>query len=298
MDTKKNKNFLNYPPLGYKVTFINTKRTLTIDEKIGSALKDIFELYSTGNYSVPHLHQYLLEKHQMDIPRTTIYDLLDNKIYAGFYSTGDPHPYPSLISLELFNKIKNIKNTRSAPYPSVRSYNFIYKSLIKCDKCGGLLVGQLKKNVGYYYCSSSRNKCFPKSYIREKSINEQLMPVFDLFNLNENCRTHPSKLKLFFQLVFEKITSVEKIIHYQLRPNLSILTISDYINNLSDEEAINEGSNYKGNNPILKLCRIPHALEEISDKLNIDLQSLQAEIIDLSFENLIQQNETGKWKTI
>lgn len=109
-------------PYGYKVEpSIRTKYSsaghVYIDEKEATILKDMFELYAAGKYSIKDLTKYLIEKYETKINRSSVHRILKNRFYRGEMTWKGyvfKHRYKRIISDELFDQaqIPTKKNTR------------------------------------------------------------------------------------------------------------------------------------------------------------------------------------------
>lgn len=108
-------------PYGYYVQPLE-KRTkyfqrgkVLIDEQKKYHVQRIFDLYSTGNYSLPKVNKQL-EQEGISIHTSKIHRILKNKFYAGIMTWKGKeysHIYEPFIDLLLFNKCQKILNTNN-----------------------------------------------------------------------------------------------------------------------------------------------------------------------------------------
>jgi hypothetical protein len=113
-------------PFGYKRIFEFTPREIqrgkgrnpiVVNEREALLIKEVFELYATGNYTAISLGEYIHQKHGQIWGKARVLEIIANKFYAGFMCwNGEwyPHNYPTLISEELFYKVQKIRDTKKS----------------------------------------------------------------------------------------------------------------------------------------------------------------------------------------
>lgn len=249
-----------YPPFGYDIVYFNGLRTLSINEREASVVKDIFNLNFNGyslNYIVVYLNNIFLDDLKKKSKKTTTYTwnikkvrkMLENPVYKGDlvirksykYNYKDkkrkyirPSDYqiiedafPSVVDKELFlqvnNRLKKYKNYKKAK-EKVRFANKVF-----CNKCGNYMkCYQRHKNAKleyYFKCS----KCL-KSIILKKilvAIDENisnLMAGVDKQIVINNCSY---KIKCY-------VESIKDNIREQIRVN-DLKLKETYIKNYSGE---------------------------------------------------------------
>lgn len=175
------------PPLGYKTTGEQGHKTHIIDEEAAPFITRMFELYSTGNYSLKALVE-IINKEGMrmreggKIVKSRMHKLLSDPFYYGkFLWKGEIYDgkHKPIISKELFDLVQ-IKLNRKTTNPQYKKHLPIFKAMIKCEKCGGTITWYIKK--GHWYgqhnnyndCSLRSNGC-----IRQEKVEEQLFTYFD-----------------------------------------------------------------------------------------------------------------------
>ncbi|MSR87837.1 MAG: hypothetical protein EXS69_01555 [Candidatus Zambryskibacteria bacterium] len=91
-----------------------------------------------------------------------------------------PAVHEPLISKDLFDKAQDILKRRGKTALSTK-HNYLFKSKIFCEGCGGVLSWETQKGILYGHCNNhlkSRN-CSKKTYIKEKQVEEQIETVFE-----------------------------------------------------------------------------------------------------------------------
>jgi DNA invertase Pin-like site-specific DNA recombinase len=135
-------------PLGY----LNKKRydkkkdalEVNIDPERGHLVKKLFEMYSTGLYSMQDLCTFvdkagLRSKKNNKISKSQVEKVLKNPFYYGFQRyNGELHKHihPRLISKELFDECQLVKKGRGKTKSRRTQKPFIFKGLLTCSHCG------------------------------------------------------------------------------------------------------------------------------------------------------------------
>jgi site-specific DNA recombinase len=180
-------------PLGYLNTIDdNEKKTITADPDRSHLVQKMFELYSTGNYSLKAMtieakKMGLTSKQGNTLSLEAIRRILINPFYYGIQTSTKyeayAHKYIKLITKELFNKCQDVANRRSNKYTKIVSSPFIFKGLLTCDNCGCAITPERHtKKSGkvfiYYSCTNYKKTC-KKEYINEKKLLEPIYKLLD-----------------------------------------------------------------------------------------------------------------------
>lgn len=169
-----------YPaPLGY----LNNGRgnAKTIDPIQGPVVREAFELYATGRYSLIRLAEELYARGLRTrssqnkpggqrVGRTAVAAILSNPFYFGvlyvkktkqtFVGSHEP-----LISKQLFEKVQRVLcgNTQR----KIQKHSFRFSRFIRCALCGRALIGETHKGHIYYRCHSQHES----TILREDEID-------------------------------------------------------------------------------------------------------------------------------
>jgi len=119
---RRNGEWMNKVCIGYlNVSFgegENIKKDIIIDPNKGHLIKMIFEMYSTGNYSLSMIKeemkkQGLKSKGEKELSKSMFETILKNSFYCGIATSKKhqpyPHKHPKLISQELFDKCQEVR---------------------------------------------------------------------------------------------------------------------------------------------------------------------------------------------
>ena len=184
------------PPLGYKTTGDKGHKIHIIDEKnekgeiVGTAvhIKQMFEWYASGNYSVARLQHELYKaglrtRSGIRLGMSRIHELLTDPFYCGkirWKNVIYPGEHEPLITKDLFDKVQTILR-RQIKNPHFVKHNSLFKSKIFCKYCGGMLTWYMKKGHWYGHCNNHGvyRQCAKKTCVRQDRIEEQLITYFE-----------------------------------------------------------------------------------------------------------------------
>ncbi len=146
-----------------------------IDPAKGPLVKKAFELYGTGQWSIPTLMDELyrlgLRNHAGGkVTRNGLHTILRNPFYTGvmrIMANGETYlgNHESLISKLLFDRVQDILHGRVGT--RINIHDFLFRRFVKCARCGYSLIGERQKGITYYRCHAM--SC-PRTSIREESI--------------------------------------------------------------------------------------------------------------------------------
>jgi site-specific DNA recombinase len=173
------------PPLGYKTIGEKGHKIHIIDEEKASFVKRMFELYSTGNYSLNALVEIMYKEglkneYGRKVLKSRMHELLSDPFYysenrwKGELTHGHQEP---LVKKELFDLVQ-AKLTRKIGSPQYKKHLPVFKAKIQCEECGGTVTWEIQKGHWYGHCNHYRN-CSQRAYVRQEKVEEQLFPYFD-----------------------------------------------------------------------------------------------------------------------
>ena len=168
-----------YVPLGY--TRNNKTRKIQLDRKNWHYIKEIFQLYATGLYSIRSLTEKFYEKGlrsktKKEIGTSSIHRILTNPFYYGWFKWGDKlHKgiHAPIVSKKMFDDIQEIMFPKARH--NVTPRNFIFRGVLTCGECGLSITAETQKGHHYYRCTKSKGskKCSQK-YLREEKLAIQI----------------------------------------------------------------------------------------------------------------------------
>lgn len=172
------------PPLGYKTIGEKGHKIHIIEGEKAPLIKKMFELYATGNYSLKKLVQIMYEeglrtRGRNKLCKGRLAELLADPFYYGgirwnneIYQ-GKQEP---LISKELSDRVQYILKQKATP--KYKKHFPLFRSLIRCEECKGLITWEIQKGHWYGHCNHYRN-CSQRIWVTQEKIEEQMLPYFD-----------------------------------------------------------------------------------------------------------------------
>ncbi len=172
------------PPLGYKTTGSKGHKIHVIDETVSPFIVKMFELYSSGNYSLNKLVEVMYQEGLRTRPnnklvKSRMADLLSDPFYCGKIRwKGDIYEgrQEPIISLELFNEVQK-KLSRKLISPQYKKHLPTFKGKIVCGECGGTVTWETQKGHWYAHCNHYK-PCKQNKYITLEKVEDQLLPLF------------------------------------------------------------------------------------------------------------------------
>ena len=164
------------PPFGYRNNQL--LRTIEVDPDKAPILKRIFELYSSGQYSLAGLRKLIAAEFATRLSRSYLERILKNPFYIGlFVWEGKTYKgtHTPLVGSELFERVQTV--FRGHNRPKYRKHEFAYSGLLRCAYDDCMVTAELKKGkYAYYHCTGYRGKC-DLPYFREEELGERLGEV-------------------------------------------------------------------------------------------------------------------------
>ncbi|MCR8551169.1 recombinase family protein [Salipiger sp. P9] len=163
-------------PLGYLDT--GGGNVKTIDPLKGPLVRTAFTLYSSGEYSITSLTEEMRRRGLKGygeglVVRRNIESLLANPFYCGQMRVAGklyPGAHEPLVSARLYRRVQLIKADRTAKKET--RHKLLFRRLVRCGACGGILTGELQKSHIYYRCHTSG--C-GRGKIRQDRLDEQIV---------------------------------------------------------------------------------------------------------------------------
>lgn len=181
----------NRPPLGYKsVGGENEKKTCEPDPYEAPIIKELFELYATGNYSILEIQDWLENKNIISRNGTTlghsvINNILKNPFYYGWirwHGKGKMGNHVPIISKNLFDTCQYVLAKHRDFLLRRRTHDFLLRGFITCAECSQRYTAEWHFNkkkfksrggkIAYYHCPKrDRNNC-PSPYVEMSDLEK------------------------------------------------------------------------------------------------------------------------------
>lgn len=123
------------------------------EAQTGAIVRLIYDLYSTGEYSVSMVTEEL-QKRGYNVYLRAVTRILQDNCYTG---QTEMH-YPQIVSVELWNKCKEIRQSNNSKIDKNTTNNIAFaRKLMKCD-CGYNYSVKLNKIGWVYYCAGNTKR--------------------------------------------------------------------------------------------------------------------------------------------
>ena len=193
--TKRERGWLPGPaPIGYRNSRSESgEKIIEADPIRFPLLKQLWELFLTGGYSVPQL--VAIGTHQMGLRTmkrkriggapvsvSAMHRILSNPFYAGHlvyqnqWSSGRQDP---MITVEQFERVQMLLGKTSRA--RAKTHVFAYSGLMRCGSCGGSITAEEKVNrygshYAYYHCTHRKRDvvCYEKC-AEEGQLQKQIL---------------------------------------------------------------------------------------------------------------------------
>lgn len=178
------------PPLGYRTVGEKGHKIHVIDEDKTPFIKRMFELYSTGNYSVKTLVEIMYKEGMRNqrgtkVGKSRMHELLTDPFYCGkmrWNGEVKKGSHEPTISLELFDLVQS-KINRNFRQPYQQKHLPVFKAKMTCARCEGTVTWETHKGHWYGHCSRYVRKgqtfrCPPTPFIRQKRVEEIIAPYY------------------------------------------------------------------------------------------------------------------------
>jgi site-specific DNA recombinase len=181
--------FPAYAPLGY--LHDKAQKTIEIDPERALIIRQMFEQYATGKYSIRRLEvqaarQGLTTRRGNRVARSSVAQILKNPFYMGdFLWNGKRYhgKHPPLIDKGLFDRVQAVIAQRNDTRATV--HRFAYTGLLKCARCGCAITAEIKKDrYIYYHCTFDKGKC-GGLYVREEELERQFEEILAELQFSE-----------------------------------------------------------------------------------------------------------------
>ena len=177
------------PPLGYKTIEKDGHKIHVINIEKSNLVKKVFELYSTGEYSLSTLTEKmyslgLRNKRGNKIVKSKIHDLLKNPYYYGKIKWKDKiydGSQEPLIEKSLYDSVNNVLSSKNTP--KYGKHNYLFRGLIKCGECSGSITWEEHKGVIYGHCNHYKN-CSQTIWYKENKIDIEVLKAVKNLKLN------------------------------------------------------------------------------------------------------------------
>jgi site-specific DNA recombinase len=179
-------------PTGAPLGYLNNGKgkVKTIDPIRGPLIRQAFELYATGCYSLLSLRDELIRRglagrKGKPVSVNSLSLILNNPFYTGIIrvkATNETYSgiHEPLIPTRLFEAVQSRLHDKT--HTKVRRHVFTFRQLVRCGTCGRTIVGELQKGHVYYRC---HNGSCPRQAFREEVLDGAACREFDKLHFTD-----------------------------------------------------------------------------------------------------------------
>lgn len=192
------------PPLGYRsVGGERERKTCEPDPYEAPVIKELFEIYATGNYSILQIQDWLVDKNIVSrngtgLGHSVINTILNNPFYYGlirWHGQSKMGKHAPIISKDLYETCQYVLLKHRNFLLRRRVHDFLLRGFITCQECGQRYTAEWHKNerklksrggkIAYYHCSKrDRNGC-PAPYVEMEDLEKQVTEQFKNMQFSE-----------------------------------------------------------------------------------------------------------------
>jgi len=177
------------PPLGYKSVKGENGRVKHIpDPKLAPLVRQAFELFSTGNYSLKTLSEEmhlrgLKTRYGRIYSPESMKKLLTRRFYIGrleWQGKEYKGKHKPIVPEELFYRVQEVLKKRSIDTGEKGKLEFLLRGIAYCRACGQKLTGEIHPRGTYYRCLPNlhKEKC-NQPYVPVKLLDSQLEALYE-----------------------------------------------------------------------------------------------------------------------
>lgn len=175
-------------PLGYQDN--GRGKPKTIDPVRGPLVRQLFELYATGNYSLWGMRKEakaigLYSESGKPLSKTSIEKILRNPFYMSVIRIKRSNKlyegiHEPIVSPSLYKQVEDVRMGRDNKKSTKHQHR--YRGLFRCGHCFGAMIPELQKGRVYYRCHEKG--CATKT-VREDRIEEVVQSFLKCYALTD-----------------------------------------------------------------------------------------------------------------
>ena len=203
-------------------------RTVAVDPERGPLITRLFELFASGQYSGPEVHDQITAAglrtrgnkrypSGQPISMSQLYTVLADRYYLGFIEY-DGIEYPGrhqpLTTPEVFDRVQRVLSLRGGNGSRQRKYEHYLKGgLLWCAACGHrYVIARGKGNGGqyfYFFCRGRQQKLCEQPYLRVEDIERKVEAHYATVRLDDAFQT--SLRRQFDELLKDELGSLSAV---------------------------------------------------------------------------------------
>ena len=204
-------------------------RRIEKDPLIAPIIRTVFELASTGQFSLKQLQkksfeQGLLNKNLKPISVSNLCKMLNNRFYYGdmiYHGKSYLGNHDPIITRAEYDKLQEILFNRSRPQSNRKEY--VFSMLVPCPQCNKPMSSDTQKGYEYLRCTyAKKGKCSFKNNIRQDRLEDDVLMHLKLIQLPKELE---SWLNKWLKAQYEENLSKDKLSQKQIQKNISLMEV-------------------------------------------------------------------------
>lgn len=176
--------FPGVPPPGYKTITRDGKKIHVLNHETCHFISHAFELYVEPGQTIKSIVEQLKNtgiatRKGRPFGKSQVHKMLSNPFYIGINRHNGKN-YPGaqehLISKELFTSVQDKLHKKSSGGRR-RTHNPVFKSMIRCSNCHGVVTWQLQKGRYYGCCQRKADGCKGNIHLREDKLEATILDM-------------------------------------------------------------------------------------------------------------------------
>lgn len=191
--------FVSKAPYGYRNVRIDGRGLVELHPENAEKIRRIFDLYAYHNHTLDTLGKQLVDEHIVfkdtcpTFSRSTLYKILTDRAYIGEVKHHDvwyPGQHTPIIGRATWNRVQAILGGKR-----YRCHEMTYAGeVVRCGHCGHPITGEVKtkktkngiREYIYYRCSHYNSAHHPRTRLREKELDQQMLAFFDRMRVEDD----------------------------------------------------------------------------------------------------------------
>ncbi len=274
----------------------NEKKTCEIDPFVAPIIKELFELYATGNYSIVEIQDWLADKNILSgngtvLSHSVINSILRNPFYYGlirWHGQSKIGKHDPIIDKQLFDTCQYVLAKHRNFLVRKRTHDYLLRGFIFCNECGQRYTADSHKInskarkdvIHYYHCPKrGRNGC-TAPYVEMDKLEQQ---VFNEIGSMQFSQEFIDKVVEKTRLVVEENRRTAGAVKQGIYNQKHALEIKR--NKLEDNllDGVIERSTYKRKHAEIedKIMNLDNSIQELEAKSRIDINLIE-EVLSFS----------------
>ena len=173
------------PPPGYMTITKNGKRIHVPNPKTNVLIRRAFEAYLEPSHSIATIAELMASmgintRGERPYAKSKVQKMLLNPFYIGinrFNGKEYPGAQETFITKELYEKVQHkLHRKRPSRY---RHHNPVFKNIIACEDCKGLVTWQLQKGRFYGACQRTSDSCKGRKMLSEDRVEDGIKEMLE-----------------------------------------------------------------------------------------------------------------------